>query len=82
MNLALNEISLKNQVQYDGALLKDLNIREDYDIMVVGTIKSSGETNINLDPHTVLNTTDTVLLMGDVDKMDQFKESLHSSNCV
>ena len=50
--------------------------------MVVGTIKSSGETNINLDPHTVLNTTDTVLLMGDVDKMDQFKESLHSSECV
>ena len=78
MNLTLDEISLENLTQYDGVLLKDSNIREDYDVMVVGIINSSGQTNINPDPETVLNTSDTILLMGDVDKMDLFKENLPS----
>ena len=78
MNLTLDEISLKNLSQYDGVLLKNSKIREDYDVMVVGIINSSGETNINPEPDTVLNTTDTVLLMGDVDKMNRFKENLPS----
>jgi K+/H+ antiporter YhaU regulatory subunit KhtT len=59
-------------------LLKDSNIREDYDVMVVGIINSAGETSINPEPGTVLNTTDTVLLMGEVDKMNRFKENLPS----
>ena len=46
--------------------------------MVVGIINSAGETNINPEPDTVLNTTDTVLLMGEVDKMNLFKENLPS----
>ena len=46
--------------------------------MFVGIINSSGQTNINPDPETVLNTSDTILLMGDVDKMDIFKENLPS----
>jgi K+/H+ antiporter YhaU regulatory subunit KhtT len=78
MNLTLDEISLENLTQYDGVLLKDSNIREDYDVMVVGIINSAGETNINPEPGTVLNTTDTVLLMGEVDKMNRFKENLPS----
>ena len=78
MNLTLDEISLENLIQYDGISLKDSNIQKDYNIMVVGIINSTVETNINPDPDTVLNTTDTVLLMGDVDKMDRFKESLPS----
>ena len=46
--------------------------------ILVGIINSSGEANIHQEPDTVLNTTDTVLLMGDVDKMNLFKESLPS----
>ena len=78
MNLTLDEISLENLIQYNGVSLKDSNIQKDYDIMVVGIINSSGETNINPEPETILNTTDTVLLMGDADKMDLFKDNLPS----
>ena len=78
MNLTLDEISLENLTQYDGVLLKNSNIREDYDVMVVGIINKFGETNINPEPNTVLNTTDIVLLMGEVDKMNRFKENLPS----
>ena len=78
MNLTLDKISLENLIQYEGVLLKDSNILVDYVIMVVGIINSSGEANINPEPDTVLNTTDTILLMGDVDKMNLFKENLPS----
>ena len=78
MNLTLDEISLENLTQYDGVHLIDTNIRENYVVMVVGIINSAGEANINPDPETVLNTSDTILLMEDVDKMDLFKESLPS----
>ena len=78
MNLILDEISLEILTQYDGVYLIETNIRENYDVMVVGIINSAGEANINPDPETVLNTSDTILLMGDVHKMDLYKESLPS----
>ena len=78
MNLTLDEISLENLTQYDGVLLKDSNIREDYDVMVVGIINSTGQTMINPELETVLNISDTILLMGNVDKMNLFKENLPS----
>jgi len=64
MNLTIDEISLENLTQYDGVHLIDTNIREDYDVMVVGIINSAGEANINPEPERVLNTSDTILLNG------------------
>lgn len=78
MNLTLDEISLKNMVKYEGVLLRDSKIREEFDIMIVGIIKNTGESIINPEPDTVLNTTDTVLLMGEVKNMDRFKAILPS----
>lgn len=76
MNLTLDEISLKNLNHYDGVPIKESKLREEFDVMIVGIIKSTGESIINPKPDTILNTTDTVLLMGDVVNMDKFKESL------
>ena len=78
MNLTLDEISLKNLNQYDGVPIKESKLREEFDVMIVGIIKSTGESIINPNPDTILNTTDTVLLMGDVVNMDKFKEMLPS----
>ncbi len=78
LNLELDEISLNNMSQYDGIALKDSKIKENFDIIVVGIIKSSGQTIINPNPDTVLSSTDMILLMGEVNKMDRFKETLPS----
>ena len=78
LNLTLDEISLKNLTQYEGVPIKNSKIKEDYDVMVVGIINKNGESIINPQPDTILNTSDTVLLMGEVDNMDRFKESLPS----
>ena len=76
LNLTLDEISLKDLTQYDGVLIKDSNIREEFDVMIVGIIKETGESIINPSPDTFLSNKYTILLMGESDKMDRFKAEL------
>ena len=78
MNLTLDEISLKNLDRYDGILIKDSKIREDYDVTIIGIIRNTGESLINPEPDTILNTSDTILLIGEVSNMDRFKANLPS----
>jgi voltage-gated potassium channel len=78
MNLTLDEISLKNLDRYDGILIKDSKIREDYDVTIIGIIRNTGESIINPEPDTILNTSDTILLIGEVSNMDRFKAHLPS----
>jgi len=78
MNLTLDEISLKNCKEYDNVTINDSKIRENYDVNIVGIIKDNGESIINPEPDTLLNTNDIILLIGDEDKMSVFKEQLPS----
>ena len=67
-----------NSAIVDGVLIKDSNIREEFDIMIVGIIKETGESIINPSPDTILSNKYTILLMGESDKMDRFKAELPS----
>ena len=78
LNLTLDEISLKNCKEYDNVTINDSKIRENYDINIVGIIKDNGESIINPEPDTLLNTNDIILLIGDEDKMSVFKQQLPS----
>ena len=78
LNLTLDEISLKKCKQYDNVTINDSKIRENYDVNIVGIIKENGESIINPEPDTLLNTNDIILLIGDEDKMSVFKEQLPS----
>ena len=78
MNLTLDEISLKKCKEYDNVTINDSKIRENYDVNIVGIIKDNGESIINPEPDTLLNTNDIILLIGDEDKMSVFKEQLPS----
>ena len=78
LNLTLDEISLKNCIEYDNVTINDSKIREKYDVNIVGIIKDNGESIINPEPNTLLNTNDIILLIGDEDKMSLFKEQLPS----
>jgi len=59
-------------------LIKDSKIREDYDVTIIGIIRNTGESIINPEPDTILNTSDTILLIGEVSNMDRFKANLPS----
>ena len=78
LNLTLDEISLKDLNQYDGVLIKDSNIREEFDVMIIGIIKETGESIINPAPDTILSNKYTILLMGESHNMDRFKAELPS----
>ena len=78
LNLTLDEISLKKCKEYDNVTINDSKIRENYDVNIVGIIKDNGESIINPEPDTLLNTNDIILLIGDEDKMSVFKEHLPS----
>ena len=78
LNLTLDEISLKKCKEYDNVTINDSKIRENYDVNIVGIIKDNGESIINPEPDTLLNTNDIILLIGDEDKMSIFKEQLPS----
>ena len=78
LNLTLDEISLKNCKEYDNITINESKIRENYDVNIVGIIKDTGESIINPEPDTLLNTNDIILLIGDEDKMSLFKEQLPS----
>ena len=78
LNLTLDEISLKNCKEYNNVTINDSKIRENYDVNIVGIIKDNGESIINPEPDTLLNTNDIILLIGDEDKMSVFKEQLPS----
>ena len=78
LNLTLDEISLKKCKEYDNVTINDSKIRENYGVNIVGIIKDNGESIINPEPDTLLNTNDIILLIGDENKMSVFKEQLPS----
>ena len=76
LNLAIDEISLSGSNQYDGVSINKSQIMENYDINIVGIIKENGKTNINPDSETILSTEDTILLIGNENNLNKFKETL------
>ena len=76
LNLVLDEISFEGLTKYDGIKIKKSQIREEFDIIIVGVIKSTGESIINPSPETILSSKDLVLLLGEASKLEKFKETL------
>ena len=76
INLTIDEISLKGVDQYDGITIKDSGIRDNFDISVVGIMDDDGKSIMNPDSSEVLDTNQTIILIGEVEKMDKFKEEL------
>ena len=76
MSLTLNAV--KNAVISKGYKWFEDKSNKGYDVNIVGIIKGNGESIINPDPNTLLNTNDIILLIGDEDKMSVFKQQLPS----
>ena len=76
MNLTIDEISLKGVDKYNGITIKDSGIRDKFDISVVGIMDDNGKSIMNPASSEVLDTNQTIILIGEVEKMDKFKEEL------
>ena len=76
VNLTIDEISLTGVQKYNGLTIKESEIRNKFDVSIVGIMKSNGNSIINPSSDEVLNTDQTIILIGEVEKMDRFKEQL------
>ena len=68
-----DEISLLNVTNLHGVKIKESNIRENYNLIVVGLVNGDGSYVINPDPHEKLQQSHTLMLMGQKDKLESFK---------
>ena len=76
VNLTIDEISLTGVQKYNGVTIKESEIRNKFDVSIVGIMKSNGNSIVNPSSDELLNTDQTIILIGEVEKMDRFKEQL------
>ncbi len=76
INLTIDEISLNGVHKYDGKTIKESKIRDKFDVSIVGIMKNDGKSVINPSSEEVLSTDQTIILIGEVQKMDRFKAQL------
>tara|TARA_Y100001960_G_C14069956_1_gene538552 strand:- start:15 stop:563 length:549 start_codon:yes stop_codon:yes gene_type:complete len=76
MNLTIDEISLNDVQKYDSVTIKESRIREKFGISIVGIMDDNGKSIINPSSDQILRSNQTIILIGDVHKMNKFKEEL------
>ena len=76
MNLTIDEISLYGVDEYDGLTIKESGIRDKFDVSIVGIMDDKGNSTINPSSDELLSSNQTIILIGEVEKMDVFKEHL------
>ena len=76
MNLTIDEISLYGVDKYDGVSIKESGIRDKFGVSVVGIMDDEGKSTINPSSDELLSSNQTIILIGNVEKMDKFKEEL------
>ena len=76
MNLTIDEICLSGVDKYDGVTIKESGIRNKYGVSVVGIMDDKGNSTINPSSDELLASDQTIILIGEVEKMDKFKEQL------
>jgi len=76
MNLTIDEISLNGVDKYDGVTIKESGIRDKFGVSVVGIMDDKGKSTINPSSDELLSSNQTIILIGEVGKMDKFKDQL------
>lgn len=74
VDLSLDEISLSELKEFDGKSIKESSLREKYNLMIVGIIDENGQSTINPGPDTILSNRNSILIIGNKDNMNRFKQ--------
>ncbi len=76
MDLVIDEFNINDLQSFDGMMIKDSNIRESYNLIIVGVKEEDGQTIINPDPHTVLKPSQTIMVLGSKENIDAFRSQV------
>ena len=74
LDLVIDEFNVNDLGELDGLMIKDSKIREDYNIIIIGSRVHEGATQINPDPHMVFEPNQTILVLGSKENIKRFRE--------
>ena len=72
LDLNIDEITVKRIPSFIGKTIKETNIRDKYDLIIVCIVQNNNSTIINPKSHQVIEKNDTIMVIGDKDKLDKF----------
>ena len=78
VDLAIDEVNLANLNSFHGVKIKDSKIREEFNLVIVGLVNGDGSYEINPDPELQLSADHTVMIMGQKEQLQQFKDKFPS----
>ena len=76
LDLMFEELLIGGDSALDGVALKDSEIRESYDVVVIAIKKRTGDMVFNPGPEAVLHNGDMLVTLGDKDQLDRLASSL------
>ena len=72
LDLNIDEINVKKIPKFIGKTIKDTKIRDNYDLMIVCIIHNNNFTTINPRSDQIIEKNDTIMVIGDKEKLDLF----------
>jgi len=76
IDLLIEEINLKTITQFHVVTIRESNIRENFQLLIVGIFDDEGETTLNPDPDYTMSKDNTLLLLGEKESLLRFKQSI------
>lgn len=72
LDLNIDEITVKRVPSFIGKTIKQTNIRDKYDLMILCIIRNNKQTIINPKSDQIIEENDTIMIIGDKDNLDLF----------
>jgi len=76
LDLMFEEMAISSQGHFSGVALKDSNLRQDYDVIVIAIKKPSGRMIFNPGPDVVLEGDDVMIVLGDKEQLERLAASI------
>ena len=76
IDFGIDEINLSKLEQFDGMMIKDCRLREDYELLIVGLINANGHVIVNPDSKQVLNRDQTIMVIGKKENLERLTASI------
>ena len=76
IDFGIDEINLSKLDQFDGMMIKDCRLREDYELLIVGLINANGSVIVNPGSELVLNTDQTIMVIGKKENLERLITSI------
>jgi len=76
LDFVLDEFNVRDLDELDGLMIKDSQLREKYNVIIVGLKDQDAGTKINPNPHTILEPNQIIIVLGSKESIDTFRDKL------